>query len=302
VSSPKEPTKPIPARVSVRPDTLILHCALLLTACGGQSAHPGADTPAERRATAGDESRTQRAREDSDSSEAESDYLEECQGKMNTTTGVELKLPLFSEEHHAALQQARSQIFERLAQVRCTSASTGFVLTRIPKDAQSVSLAGGTLEDCQAVECVRAAVAEAASDVAFPKERDHTLGVQLDANGHLGEHDPTTQVPFQREYCGTQLHGRLPALTIRATVRKNFGPFAQCYLDGLRRDPKLEGRITARFVIERDGAVSSATAVNYTIPDCDVGACLLKSFESLKFPAPEGGPVRVTYPIMFSPD
>jgi hypothetical protein len=37
------------------------------------------------------------------------------------------------------------------------------------------------------------------------------------------------------------------------------------------------------------------------MPDAQVRACVVKGFEKLVFPPPEGGIVTVTYPIMFSP-
>jgi hypothetical protein len=96
--------------------------------------------------------------------------------------------------------------------------------------------------------------------------------------------------------------GRLPAETIRRIVRQNFGRFRGCYEAGLLRKPALAGTVTTRFVIGRDGAVSSVATGDSTMPDADVAACVVRAFGGISFPEPEGGIVTVTYPIAFSPE
>ena len=54
----------------------------------------------------------------------------------------------------------------------------------------------------------------------------------------------------------TQVNGRLPPEVIQRIVRQNFGRFRLCYENGLRNNPNLQGRVSVRFVIGRDGAVS----------------------------------------------
>lgn len=99
----------------------------------------------------------------------------------------------------------------------------------------------------------------------------------------------------------TSVNGRLPAEVIRRIVRQNFGRFRMCYEQGLARNPNLEGRVGVRFVIGRDGSVSNVGNGGSDIPDSGVVSCTISAFYGLSFPQPEGGIVRVTYPIMFSP-
>lgn len=99
----------------------------------------------------------------------------------------------------------------------------------------------------------------------------------------------------------TSVSGRLPPEVIQRIVRQNFGRFRLCYEKGLEKNPALEGRVAVRFVIGRDGAVTSATNGGSDLPDDAVIACIVKSFNALSFPQPEGGIVTVNYPIMFSP-
>jgi hypothetical protein len=96
-------------------------------------------------------------------------------------------------------------------------------------------------------------------------------------------------------------NGRLPAEVIQRIVRQNFGRFRLCYEAGLRSNPSLNGRIATKFVIGRDGAVMQSSDAGSDLPDQNVVACIVRSFNSLSFPAPEGGIATVTYPIILSP-
>ena len=62
--------------------------------------------------------------------------------------------------------------------------------------------------------------------------------------------------PPQVRMGATQVSGRLPPEVIQRIVRQNFGRFRLCYENGLRNNPNLQGRVSVRFVIGRDGAVS----------------------------------------------
>jgi hypothetical protein len=96
-------------------------------------------------------------------------------------------------------------------------------------------------------------------------------------------------------------NGRLPAEVIQRIVRQNFGRFRLCYEAGLRSNPALSGRVSTKFVIGRDGAVNQASDAGSDLPDQQVVACIVRSFNSLSFPSPEGGVATVTYPIVLTP-
>jgi hypothetical protein len=96
------------------------------------------------------------------------------------------------------------------------------------------------------------------------------------------------------------LSGHLPPDVIQRVVRQNFGRFRNCYEGGLRSNPNLEGRVTARFVIGRDGAVSNVSAGG-DLPDATVRSCVASAFYGLSFPAPDSGIVTVSYPILLTP-
>jgi hypothetical protein len=96
--------------------------------------------------------------------------------------------------------------------------------------------------------------------------------------------------------------GTLPPEVIRRIVRQNLGRMRFCYETALVRSPKLAGRVTVKFVIDRSGAVASAVVESKDLPDEAVASCVTKTFLTLQFPQPEGnGVVVVSYPVSFSP-
>jgi hypothetical protein len=92
--------------------------------------------------------------------------------------------------------------------------------------------------------------------------------------------------------------GRLPPVVIRQIVRASYGVFRECYARGLATNPKLEGRVTVRFVIQQDGSVDQIANDGAELPSEDVINCVLHGFHALRFPAPRGGVVTVQYPIL----
>lgn len=96
---------------------------------------------------------------------------------------------------------------------------------------------------------------------------------------------------------GSEVQGRLPPEVIKRIVRQNFPRVRECYEKGLKKKPDLAGTVSVAFVIDEKGAVTGATRAGGTLKDDDVAACVVKVFSTLYFPEPEGGKVKVTYPI-----
>jgi hypothetical protein len=86
---------------------------------------------------------------------------------------------------------------------------------------------------------------------------------------------------------------------MQPVVREGFGKFRRCYAEGLRLDPKLEGRVTVRFVIGRDGRVSNVSAFGKEAP-ATVSNCIAREFYGLSFPKPEGGVVTPSCTLVLS--
>ena len=99
----------------------------------------------------------------------------------------------------------------------------------------------------------------------------------------------------------TQVSGRLPREVIRRIVRQNYGRMRFCYQQGLASNPNLAGRVSVRFVIGRNGAVSNAASSGSDLADSSVVSCVVRSFYGLSFPEPKDGIVRVVYPMSFNP-
>lgn len=114
-------------------------------------------------------------------------------------------------------------------------------------------------------------------------------------SGHKAK-PPTVRLPGV-----TTVNGKLPPEVIQRIVRQNFGRFRVCYEGGLRGNPSLQGRVSVRFVIGRDGAVSNVSNAGSDLPDPNVIQCVSSAFYGLSFPEPEGGIVSVVYPILFQP-
>ncbi len=99
----------------------------------------------------------------------------------------------------------------------------------------------------------------------------------------------------------TSVNGRLPPEAIQRIVRQSFGRFRFCYQKGLRKNPALEGRVTVKFLVDRSGAVATSADGGSSLPDPGVVDCVVRAFDNLSFPAPEGGMVTVVYPIVLVP-
>lgn len=113
---------------------------------------------------------------------------------------------------------------------------------------------------------------------------------------------PRKQADLRMRPGDTVTSGQIPREVIQRIVRQNFGRFRLCYENGLRQNPNLAGRVSVRFVIGRDGAVSNVGNGGSDMPDSGVVSCVVRSFYGLSFPQPDGsGVVTVTYPISFAP-
>ncbi len=76
----------------------------------------------------------------------------------------------------------------------------------------------------------------------------------------------------------------------------------QCYLVGLRADPKAAGKVVLDLHVGASGEVAKATLHEMTgaLP-ASVGACLVHRVADAKFQAPVGGSAKLRVPITFAP-
>jgi len=79
---------------------------------------------------------------------------------------------------------------------------------------------------------------------------------------------------------------------LRASLASsNATCFRHCYATGLRRNPRLEGRVSVRFTIAPDGSVSGASADRRAHVDDEVVQCMTNRIGKVVFPA---SPDKVT--------
>lgn len=124
---------------------------------------------------------------------------------------------------------------------------------------------------------------------------------QVGAVGGLGTGRARSEPP-KLQMGKAELQGKLPPEVVQRIVRQNFGRFRLCYEAALQKKADLAGRVTVRFVIEKDGSVSSASDGGSDVADANLIACVTRAFSALSFPEPEGGgKVTVRYPLVFSP-
>ncbi|MFH1466777.1 MAG: AgmX/PglI C-terminal domain-containing protein [Pseudomonadota bacterium] len=96
--------------------------------------------------------------------------------------------------------------------------------------------------------------------------------------------------------------GALDKSLVDAVVRRNLNQIRYCYQRELTKNPELSGKVVVKFVIAKDGTVSSASTKSSTLGNPAVEQCINGRFMRFQFPEPKGGGiVIVSYPFMFSP-
>jgi hypothetical protein len=109
------------------------------------------------------------------------------------------------------------------------------------------------------------------------------------------------QYPCGPAQFDTNTGGKLDPAVIQAHLRSRFSKLKRCYEEGLGKNPGLGGKVTVRFVIEKDGRVGKAVPVCTSMPDPAVVACIVGEYGQMRFPRPEAGIVTVVHPVTFSP-
>lgn len=94
-------------------------------------------------------------------------------------------------------------------------------------------------------------------------------------------------------------------LPVDAVIKRHMAQISYGYNKELPANPTLAGKITIKFVIAKDGTVSSATVKESTMPGeagKRVGDALCSEFKKFQFPEPkDGSSVIVNYPFEFIP-
>lgn len=95
--------------------------------------------------------------------------------------------------------------------------------------------------------------------------------------------------------------GALSRSRIEEVIWRELPEIRLCYTAERAKDPTLAGSMIEKFVIARDGHVSSATTKSSTMSNAELESCVSRRFLQLRFPEPEGGGiVIVSYPLDFA--
>jgi hypothetical protein len=95
--------------------------------------------------------------------------------------------------------------------------------------------------------------------------------------------------------------GLITSESVQRVLRQGQGRFRVCYDRSLSARADLRGRVTVRFAIGQDGAVSNVSTAESDLPDPAVLSCVTRSFVGLSFPRLESGVATVTVPLVFTP-
>ena len=96
--------------------------------------------------------------------------------------------------------------------------------------------------------------------------------------------------------------GNLDKSLIDQVIRRHLNQIRYCYSRELTRTPDLQGKVTVKFVIDRNGQVSSAKVKTSSLGSKTVESCITGRFMRFTFPKPKGnGIVIVSYPFLFAP-
>lgn len=91
-------------------------------------------------------------------------------------------------------------------------------------------------------------------------------------------------------YGAMKVTGTLGRTSVRRHLKRNVARVTRCYESERIARPTLGGKVTARFVIDRSGRVTSATAKGV---DAAVSSCIAEVIRGLEFPEPTRGNTRV---------
>lgn len=95
---------------------------------------------------------------------------------------------------------------------------------------------------------------------------------------------------------------------IKGAIQASLPEIRECYEEWLKVSPSIGGTLKVNFTIGEDkddpdgGRVSEISLGKSGIGHVAMEGCVLNVFQGLSFERPEGGQLKVTYPLIFSAD
>jgi TonB family protein len=95
-------------------------------------------------------------------------------------------------------------------------------------------------------------------------------------------------------------HGDLAREALAEVINLHLQAVRGCYERALLKAPALTGKLVVEWTVTASGRVTGAKVKSKTLDSAQVESCVLQQIVSWQFPKPEGGPVQVTYPFVFT--
>jgi len=96
--------------------------------------------------------------------------------------------------------------------------------------------------------------------------------------------------------------GSITPEDVDRVIKQHLSQIRYCYQRQLPRQPDLAGKLVVKFVIAKDGGVSSASIKSSTVANTAVESCVVDRIQRMHFVEPQGGGIAiVSYPFLFSP-
>ncbi len=94
--------------------------------------------------------------------------------------------------------------------------------------------------------------------------------------------------------------GAVDRSAIDGVIGDHMAKISDCSTSALSTDMSLTGRVRVKFVISKNGSVSSAKIRDSTLDDPTAEACITRQISAIQFPEPRGGGIAiVTYPFSY---
>jgi len=94
--------------------------------------------------------------------------------------------------------------------------------------------------------------------------------------------------------------GTIDTNAVASVFRKQQNSLQSCYERGLKRDPKLTGKVKLMITISSEGKVRSVNVGANSLGDATVLSCMKSRVKDWVFPKPEGGQVTVAKTFVFT--
>jgi len=129
-------------------------------------------------------------------------------------------------------------------------------------------------------------------------------GTGLGSSGLGAAGEATSQQSRGRGMVGDPvILGALDRSLIDQVIHQDIDTIAACYHQALAEDESLAGKVVIKFVIAKDGSVSSSTVKRSDLGHANTESCIAQAIQRMQFAEPRGGGIVIaSYPFILSAD